>query len=1090
MRRVRLSPVLAGLLLAGFLPALSGAAPSIAQADPSDRPLWLRYPAISPDGQSIAFVYGGQIWRVPAGGGEALPLTSALFYATQPVWSADSRKIAFASMRHGNADVFVMPARGGDIQRLTFHSSNDVPYAFSPDGAAVYFGSVRLGDAQEAFGGYSLGGAGQLYSVPVAGGRERLVIPLQALDVAPSPDGRTLLYTNRPSQENEWRKHAVSEAARDIWAFDTKDATHRQITTFRGEDRDALWSADGKSIYYLSEQSGSFNVWRRPFAGAGEPVQVTFHQHHPVRFLSRTNQDDLVYGYDGEIWKLPKGAKEPARVKVRIAQGSLLAGAFYAKVNDAATEIASSPDGSQLAVVARGEIFVVETASGKTRRVTTTPQHERDVSFSPDGRSLLYVSERGGKWDAFETTMAIPDAPSLLAPGPLKETAVTNTATDVLQPAYSPDGQRIAFLEDRKRLVILDRNTGKTTTVLPDGLLFSYTDNDLPFAWSPDGRWLAVTTGSAASQFEVHLIDASGQKPPVNISRSGFQEMAPTFSPDGKTLYYLSTRAGLRTTDAKDAEVDIYATFLTQDAYDAFVRPADQTVRAAATTAKDATPPTAAPAWEPQFDGLEFRTGRITPFSSNINMFKIAADGKSLLWVSTSATTGMTGYRIKLGAPGMSQVFTKPPSPVSAYATDAKNETLFLIGASGIERIKLTDGSAATVPFAAEMAYDQRGEMAYLFEHVGRLTQQKFYRADMQGVDWAFYRQAYARFLPHIIHWEDFAEMLSEMAGELNASHMGSRFDQPVSYGDATASLGVYYDHAFAGPGMRIVDVLKQGPAGRADSQLRPDATILAVDGAPIPPDSDIYSLLNHKASTPVRLTIQPAGGGDPVEEVVTPTPFENDLIAAQARWVERARETTRRLSNDRLGYVHVPLMNTASYQNFYSELFGSEFADKEGVVVDVRFNGGGNLANQLIADLSATAAGSSIDREGRFITHIPENRWSKPSILLANGYSYSDGSIFPHLYKQAKLGSFVGEPVPGTGTSVWWVPMIGGKLKYGIPEIGRKDLQGHWFENTEDQPDILVRRSPDAIEEGRDEQLERAVEHLLGQLDGAAVKK
>ena len=1086
MHRFRLSPVLAGLLLAGFLPALSGAAPSIAQADPSDRPLWLRYPAISPDGQSIAFVYGGQIWRVPAGGGEALPLTSALFYATQPVWSADSRKIAFASMRHGNADVFVMPARGGDIQRLTFHSSNDVPYAFSPDGAAVYFGSVRLGDAQEAFGGYSLGGAGQLYSVPVAGGRERLVIPLQALDVAPSPDGRTLLYTNRPSQENEWRKHAVSEAARDIWAFDTKDATHRQITTFRGEDRDALWSADGKSIYYLSEQSGSFNVWRRPFAGEGEPVQVTFHQHHPVRFLSRTNQDDLVYGYDGEIWKLPKGAKEPARVKVRIAQGSLLAGAFYAKVNDAATEIASSPDGSQLAVVARGEIFVVETASGKTRRVTTTPQHERDVSFSPDGRSLLYVSERGGKWDAFETTMAIPDAPSLLAPGPLKETAVTNTATDVLQPAYSPDGQRIAFLEDRKRLVILDRNTGKTTTVLPDGLLFSYTDNDLPFAWSPDGRWLAVTTGSAASQFEVHLIDASGQKPPVNISRSGFQEMAPTFSPDGKTLYYLSTRAGLRTTDAKDAEVDIYATFLTQDAYDAFVRPADQTVHAAATTAKDATPPTAAPAWEPQFDGLEFRTGRITPFSSNINMFKIAADGKSLLWVSTSATTGMTGYRIKLGAPGMSQVFTKPPSPVSAYATDAKNETLFLIGASGIERIKLTDGSAATVPFAAEMAYDQRGEMAYLFEHVGRLTQQKFYRADMQGVDWAFYRQAYARFLPHIIHWEDFAEMLSEMAGELNASHMGSRFDQPVSYGDATASLGVYYDHAFAGPGMRIVDVLKQGPAGRADSQLRPDATILAVDGAPIPPDSDIYSLLNHKASTPVRLTIQPAGGGDPVEEVVTPTPFENDLIAAQARWVERARETTRRLSNDRLGYVHVPLMNTASYQNFYSELFGSEFADKEGVVVDVRFNGGGNLANQLIADLSATAAGSSIDREGRFITHIPENRWSKPSILLANGYSYSDGSIFPHLYKQAKLGSFVGEPVPGTGTSVWWVPMIGGKLKYGIPEIGRKDLQGHWFENTEDQPDILVRRRPDAIEEGRDEQLERAVEHLLGQLGGS----
>ena len=1067
-------------LLAGLLLTLGSAPQIVAQENNSDRPLWLRHPAISPDGQHIAFVYGGQIWRVPAGGGEALPLTSALFYAAQPVWSADSSKIAFASTRHGNADVFVMPAHGGDIRRLTFHSSNDAPYAFSPDGQSVYFGSVRLGDAQEAFGGYSLGGAGQLYSVPVGGGRERLVIPLQALDVAPSPDGRTLLYTNRPSQENEWRKHAVSEAARDIWAFDMTKATHQQITTFRGEDRDALWSADGKTVYYLSERSGSFNVWRQPFDGEGEPVQVTFHQNHPVRFLSRTDQGDLVYGYDGEIWKLAKGVKEPVRVEVRIAQGSLLAGDFYAKVNDAATEIAASPDGTQLAVVARGEVFVVETASGKTRRITTTPQHERDVRFSPDGRSVLYVSERGGQWDAFETTSATPDAKSLLAPGPLKETPITNTATDVLQPAYSPDGQRIAFLEDRKRLVILDRKTGKTTTALPDGLLFSYHDNDLPFTWSPDGRWLAATTGSAASQFEIHLVDASGQKPPVNISRSGFQEFAPVFSPDGKTIYYLSTRAGLRTTDAKDAEADIYATFLTQDAYDAFVRPADQAVHAAA-AAKDAPPAT--PTWEPQLDRLEFRSGRITPFSSNINMFRIAADGKSLLWVSTSATAGMTGYRINLGAPGMSQVFAKPPSPIDSYATDAKGEALYFFSAGGIERIKLADGSAATIPFAAEMAYDQRGEMAYLFEHVGRLTQQKFYRADMQGVDWAFYRKEYARFLPHIIHWEDFAEMLSEMAGELNASHMGSAFSQPVSYGDATAALGVYYDHAFQGLGMRIVDVLKQGPAGRADSQLRPGATILAVDGAPITPDMDIYPLLNHKASVPMRLTIQPASGGNPVEEVVTPTPFENDLIAAQTRWVERAKETTRRLSNGRLGYIHVPLMNTASYQTFYSQLFGSDFTDKEGVVVDVRFNGGGNLANQLIADLSASAAGASIDRDGRFITSIPEKRWSKPSILLANAYSYSDGSIFPHLYKQARLGAFVGDPVPGTGTSVWWVPMIGGKLKYGIPEIGRKDLQGHWFENTEDQPDIPVRRTPDSIEEGRDFQLERAVEQLLGQL-------
>jgi tricorn protease len=312
--------------------------------------------------------------------------------------------------------------------------------------------------------------------------------------------------------------------------------------------------------------------------------------------------------------------------------------------------------------------------------------------------------------------------------------------------------------------------------------------------------------------------------------------------------------------------------------------------------------------------------------------------------------------------------------------------------------VSLLTGAAATVPFTAEVAYDLQGEMRWFFEHVWRMTQQKFYRKDMAGVDWELYKKEYAKHLPHLRHGEDLAELLSEMAGELNSSHMGSSYHPKVTTGDATASLGLYYDHAHTGPGARIADDLKTGPAGRADSLLRPGAIILAVNGEPIREDMDIHTLLNKTAGQPVRLAIQPAKGGAPVDEIVTPEPFANGLSKAHDRWVAQRAQLTDELSNGRLGYIYVGEMSTRSYQSFIHNLCG-RCADKEAV---------------------------------RWIQLLP-----------------------------------------------------GGRLQYGIPEIGSKSADGRYYENTEDEPDVLVRRSPDAIEEGRDEQLEAAVSTLLKQLDG-----
>lgn len=1044
-------------------------------------PLWLRYPAISPDGEQIAFSYGGQIWRVSSDGGEAVPLTSSFFYSTHPVWSPDSSQIAFSSTRYGNPDVFIIPSAGGEIRRLTYHSSPDTVAAFSPDGRQVYFDSIRLGDPKENFGGYHRPSCSQLFAVPATGGREKLIVSVPCKEARPDKSGRFILYTDVPSGENEWRKHEVSAASHNVWVYDAETSTHRQITFEPQHDRNPAWSDTDGVFYYLSEKEGSQNVFRRSFKGKDAPVQITKHDTHPVRFLTCSKGGDLVYGYDGEIWKLTKSETEPKKVDVRISQGSMLDGSFYTNVTKDISELSISKDGSQLAIVARGEVFVVNPATGQTRRITTTPEHERNISFSPDGRRLLYISHRDGNWDAFETSITDPEVKSFLTPGPLEETKLISTDSDILSPAYSPDGKSIAFQEDYSRIKVFNQETKATTTAVKDGHLFSYTVDDLGFSWSPDGKMLAVTTGSAAGRMEIQLADPTGQKDLINITQSGFLEASPEFTSDGKAVFYLSSRAGLKAADSKDAEYDVFVTYLTQEAFDNRNEPA------APPAAKEGEAPPPTEEWTVETEGLEQRTLRVSPMSSAVPVYKLMPDGKSVFWPHLSPVSGITAFRTGPGGAGLAPLFNYTKNP-GAIVIAPDGQSIFIAHSGGIDKVTLATKAVTPLPVSAEIAYDPRGEMAYLFDYFWRTTKIKFYRKDMHGVDWDLYKKEYAKYLPYISTWEDFAEMLSELSGELNASHMGAYYRNPPEYGDNTGSLGLYYDHNFDGPGMKIVEYLKTGPAGKASSKLRPGAIILAVDGSPVGKEMDIYPLLNHKVGTPVQLAIQTAEGENATETVAPISLGECITVHAYHRWVERCKKSTEELSGGRLGFIHISGMMTPQYKDFYRQLFSDDYADKEGMIIDVRFNSGGNLSEQLIADLSAKFAGIQVDRNDNYLGDMPSTRWWKPTILLANTFSYSDGSIFPHLYKSAGLGKFVGTPVPGTGTSVWQIKLFNDKFIYTLPELGRKAPEGNYFERSQDEPDITVYNTPDDIEDGRDPQLEEAVKTLLKQIDSMSL--
>jgi tricorn protease len=1058
----------------------AGFAQSRAQAEAPnpDRPLWIRSPAISPDARNITFTYRGQIWLAQSEGGEAVALTEREYHSTHPVWSPDGRHIAFASNRYNESSVFVAPVDGGEIRRLTFHSLPEFPVGFTPDGKDVIVSAARTGTKDvNFFDGLRGRFNGQLYTVPVEGGRERLLMPLPATAASMSPDGKTLAYAFNRSIEVEWRKGQISDGTSDIWIFDRASKKHRQLTTHRGNDREPVFSAEGAQVYFLSEmpksgakdpnaRPGTFNVWRQAASGETPPEQLTFHDTLPVRGLSVAANGTVVYGFDGEVWRLDPKAKEPRRVAIRIRQGTLFSGPVVVNLNDQVSEITVSPSEEELAIVARGDIFVVSAKAGRTRRITVTPEAERSVRFSPDGRKLLYAAEREGKWELFVTRIVRDSDKTFIDAAELAETLVLTDEKDLLQPVWSPKGDRIAFRHDRNALRVLTLATGKVDEVLPDKASYSFSEGDLSHEWSPDGRYLVTTSGFSLGNPEVVVIDtASPNFERYNVSRSGFSDEAPRFSRDGRLLYWLSDRFGARALDGKSVGQDVIGTFLF---------PLDKAAYGAGGTL-------AAEHGGIDFARVDQRTVRMTGFSQPLLFSDLSADNRRLTVVAKANRDAIV-YAFNPRSGAARQLFERPYNEHDQYATTSNGDTLFIAGPRGIDRYDLAKGGEMHVSFDTTSTHDRHREMVYIFEHQWRFVGQKFYDPKMHGVDWQAMHDRYARYLPHITHWSDFADLMGELQGELNASHMFSRYNAVRPTWDQTASLGLWYDTTYEGEGFRVEGVMPGGPTDFPGSLVTPGTVILAVDGKTVTAAMDIWPLLDRLAGKKVRLSLLQPGSSKQVEQVVTAVWDFFEEECTYGRWVEEKRALVERLSGGRLGYVHVAGMNNVEMQKVYSELMG-RYRDSEGAVIDVRFNVGGLLHDQLIAFLGGERHSGIVTRNGVDLGTSPYTRWAKPTAAVANAFSYSDGSVFPSYYMREKIGPMVGDRVPGTGTAVYDTQQIEPRLYFGIAQIGFRTKDGEFFENHEVKPTEMVPTEPNFITEGRDPQLERAVELLLARL-------
>lgn len=1077
--------------------AIAGATPG--QAADDSRPLWLRYPAVSPDGSSIAFAYQGSLYVVPAEGGQARPLVTSDVYATRPVWSPDGQSIAFAADRFGNLDVFIIPAAGGAAARLTAYSSDDLPSGFTADGGEVLFMSERLGDVQATYTAPSLNQHGQLYAVPVGGGRERMVLPIMAHEAVEAPGGGRILYEDQPGIEQEWRKHDLSAQSRDVWLYNEADGSFTKMSSFEGEDRNPAWSPDGTAVYWLSERSGSFNVWRRALADGAPEEQVTAHDTHPVRFLTISAGGDIVYAWDGEIWRLPAGAASPAKVDIVLPRDTLDAGPYFVTFDYGANEFDISPSGTEIAFVVRGEVFVMSIDGGVTRRITDTVEQERSVSFSPDGRRLLYASERNGSWGLYESAIALDEEPEFFDATLVEETVLLDTPADEFQPIYDPTGERVAFLKDREVLSVLDLYSGSVKTVLGEQYNYSYADGDISYNWSPDGRWLCTSYAPNPNHPDVAVVDTRGNQPPKVLVPNGFYDMSCEWSPDGRYVIWLSDILGLRRGDTNPEQMDVLLAALTREAADRielgptdFKRLqdkewADAEAAAAEAEVNDVAPDDGIGMLDLELDGVERRIYRITPFSTSVGFFQLIENGEALVLITYEPAVEnsytASGYIYRHRSRSLQQLFTDLPVDWIDAEVSPDESSLYMPSPWGFYWISLADGYTAYLSYGAEMRLDEAAERSHIFDHVWRLTATKFYNRDMHNVDWAAYGEAYRRFLPHIGNGRDFAELLSEMVGELNASHTGSGYNPYRGDADKTAKLGLYFDETWRGAGYKVTGVLANGPADNAKSRIVPGVIVTAIDGVEIGPDDSIYPLLNRKRDRDTRLSLLDPATGESWEEVVLPISQWEEQSLAYWRWIDQRREMVRELSGGRVGYVHIQAMDEASYRQAYTNIFG-RYRDAKALVVDVRFNQGGNLTNQLLALLGGEQYLTWVPGDQVSSAIEPYNRWTKPTAVLTNPAAYSDGHIFPFSYKALNLGPLVGEPVPGTGTAVWWEVQQDGVLYYGVPQGGFQDADGNWLENNQLEPDVFVPMLPGDQVAGRDPQLEAAVKLLLEKLD------
>jgi len=1044
---------------------------------PAPAPIrFMRDPHVA--GDRIAFSYQGDIWLVRRDGSDPRRLTNHVARDVAPRFSPDGRSVAFSSDRFGNYDVWIVPVEGGEPTQLTFHTTNDMVTGWTPDGK-IMFTSSR---SPHPF-------LSPAYTVSPEGGIPEPVEMDAAAAAAVSPDGRYLAF-NRIGV-NTTRKGYKGNRAPDVYVMDRQSGEITQLTDpelrdFREHvpDGDPMWGADGM-LYFLSERDGTFNVWRMNPDGSGA-AQVTHHQVGVKYPAMSPDGRTIVYTEDQELWLLDVPDGQPRKITVSLAFDPTINRVEWVDVENRGEGFSVSPDGKNLAVDSRGEIFLVpvDPDKGENAQVTASAWRDRYQKYSPDGTRLAYVSDEGAREELWVAELSTGEHRRISDHDSYKDSDFV----------WSPDGGRIAFVA-ANTLFEVDVASGRTTE-----LGYHVNRGYSLYQYSPDGAWLLYGKRDLDENDEIFLFNVSSRDE-LNVTRDPFRDRNGALSPDGKHLVFLSTRDG-----GTSHLFAVSLPRLTEDPDDPLVRGkeeegaeagSDRQSRAGGEGEGQEAPP------EPlrvDPDGIEKRAKQLTSGENGVGDFFLSADGETVYYTSRDDDgPGLFSVPIRGG-----EARKVAPGNFSDLQPTRDRRTVFFFrsggGGSGgcrgapsggaeVYQMPLSGGSprAERVPFSFRVKVDHRAEWEQIFEESWRVMKYRFYDEDMHGRDWDAVRADYRALLPHVGTYEDVYDLANQMIGELNASHVGVSGPSSVSMEDEYQTRLPGFEMEPGQGRYRVSHVYRDGPADKEWLDLEVGDWVLAIDGTEIRAGDNYWKNLNETVNEYVTVRVADSPEGANARDLRIRTTGSLRDVQYQ-EWVERNRDFVERESDGKIAYVHIRAMNQPSLDVFLNEI--DRFWNAQGVIVDIRYNGGGNTDQQILDLLERRPYEYWNNRwASRASGRRPQQAIAGPKVMLINHRSASDSEVTPLGFRDLGLGSIVGNPTMGAVIATGSYRLInGGSIRTPGSLVVNYDPTkpnnyGINLENYGVAPDVWAENTPRDELEGFDRELKAAVDEALRML-------